>query len=584
MIFLRPWFLLLFLLIPIFYIVQKKYNTVNPWKKLIKKDLAPFVIQNIKAKQSVKTILILPTLVWVLLTIALAGPTFKKIEVSSISSPPATIIVADLNNVSEKTLPQLKIKILEILKRIKTQQVALVLFDEKGYVAVPLTQDTEIIAETVPSLHPSVLPITADKPENGFEKAIEILKNANQQSGRILFLTAATNNIEEIQKKIKNTNYQIGILGLNNNKIGEPVLNRSGQFKRDAMGQLMLAKIDEKEWKKVGAFVNKTNNNDDVELLLDKTKESKKNTLFKQIDEVFFGADVWEDAGIWFVFLALPLCALFFRKGMFFIVVLFVSNIATASIWLRDDQEAYIKNKESIENYRAKNYEQALKGFQTDKSETGIYNQGNALAHLGKFKEAISQYEKVLKTNPNHKEAKFNKEYLEKLLQENENKEKKQNNQNEQNKNDEKSNNQEQENQQPESKKENNNTQENNQNDITNNNNKEEQSNQNKKEQNNQSQQNQQPKETETQENKNQESESVENNDEELKKENPQQNGSQTEKNNNPEKEQAETKSVETEETENKTDQETMEIFNRLKKDPYRLLRYRLKEQYRRNP
>ena len=47
----------------------------------------------------------------------------------------------------------------------------------------------------------------------------------------------------------------------------------------------------------------------------------------------------------------------------------------------------------------------------------GLYNQGNALARLGRYPEAIERYEQVLQENPQQQEAAFNKALLEKLME-----------------------------------------------------------------------------------------------------------------------------------------------------------------------
>ena len=52
-------------------------------------------------------------------------------------------------------------------------------------------------------------------------------------------------------------------------------------------------------------------------------------------------------------------------------------------------------------------------GLAQDPSLTGLYNQGNALARLGRYQDAISQYDQVLADDPNQEDAAFNKALLE---------------------------------------------------------------------------------------------------------------------------------------------------------------------------
>jgi Ca-activated chloride channel family protein len=93
--------------------------------------------------------------------------------------------------------------------------------------------------------------------------------------------------------------------------------------------------------------------------------------------------------------------------------------------------------------FRASDYEQAAKLFSSNKSEDSYYNQGNALAYLGKYQEAINAYDKTLAINPENKDALHNRKILEKLLK----KEKQQQNQQDQDKQNQDKQNQDKQNQ-----------------------------------------------------------------------------------------------------------------------------------------
>ncbi len=75
------------------------------------------------------------------------------------------------------------------------------------------------------------------------------------------------------------------------------------------------------------------------------------------------------------------------------------------------------KNWKGVAYYRDKQYEAAYDEFKLDNSAEGLYNQGNALANLEKYDEAISAYTKALELKKDYPEARFNKELLEKLKQ-----------------------------------------------------------------------------------------------------------------------------------------------------------------------
>ncbi|MCH9762962.1 MAG: tetratricopeptide repeat protein, partial [Gammaproteobacteria bacterium] len=73
---------------------------------------------------------------------------------------------------------------------------------------------------------------------------------------------------------------------------------------------------------------------------------------------------------------------------------------------------------QAVAAYRRTNYTKASKQFKTLGGVLGLYNQGNALAYLGQYKEAIQAYDKALKINPKHQDAQYNRDLLKKLLEE----------------------------------------------------------------------------------------------------------------------------------------------------------------------
>lgn len=67
--------------------------------------------------------------------------------------------------------------------------------------------------------------------------------------------------------------------------------------------------------------------------------------------------------------------------------------------------------------YKGGQYELALNSFQQSKNPEAYYNQGNALAHLGRVDDAISAYEQAIKLRPQFSDAIYNRDLLKKLKQ-----------------------------------------------------------------------------------------------------------------------------------------------------------------------
>ena len=100
------------------------------------------------------------------------------------------------------------------------------------------------------------------------------------------------------------------------------------------------------------------------------------------------------------------------------------------SPWKNDDQIAYEhfqkksftsakqgfhdKAWKAASAFRDKDYDMALKYYQKIKTADGLYNLGNTYAFKGDINAARAAYEKALKLDSTHKDAKYNLEVLKK--------------------------------------------------------------------------------------------------------------------------------------------------------------------------
>ena len=115
-------------------------------------------------------------------------------------------------------------------------------------------------------------------------------------------------------------------------------------------------------------------------------------------------------------------------------------------LWLTKDQQAkvmmdkgqYKQAKDTFvrddwraaSTYRAGDYEHAAQLFKSLNQSDAYYNEGNALAHMGQYEQAIKAYDKTLTQDPKHQDALFNRQLLEQLLKKEKEKQKNQDKQN----------------------------------------------------------------------------------------------------------------------------------------------------------
>lgn len=614
MIFLRPFWLVL-LIVPILFIwLRRKGNMQNPWQKYIDSALMPYLSVSSKIGGGRSRIQWLIAFVWCCFTFALAGPAFDKLPTPAVDESPATVLIVDLNTLNPEKTKLLQVKLYDLIRQLGDNQIGLVLYDTKGYIALPLTRDKEILNALIPSLETRVMPSVGNNVSKGFQKADELFRNTNQKTGRVLLITAGTPDITQAIPMIGQMPYKIGVLGIGDEKTGSPIITRNGSFLRDSQGNLVLSKPDEKVLSQLGAYRASTPNGTEIAELLKLTEPVNVPVLQTNMPDfmtAFVEADVWRDLGVYLVCVALPFLALLFRKGVFYVgfIALIISNTTSAEAgwWLRPDQESYRQIESGNAAYRQKDYQKALSIYEAETNPEALYNKANALAQMGQYQAAIDTYDYLLKQMPKHADAAYNKEYIEKQLQQ-QNKQNQTNNQKDNKENQNDQSNQENQQNQNDSNDQNNSQ---NQGETSDQSDLSEQNNEEQSHNSDDSQNNQSVSESKGQEDRKDESQNGSSHQKENEAESESSQGMQSDESEN--SSQSESNEIEKnlEDTSNqatqeesdlsdgeesmqngfeeaefmsdKIDQETQQIINRLKKDPSRVLRYRLYRQYQGN-
>ncbi|CAM2747372.1 tetratricopeptide repeat protein [Legionella worsleiensis] len=124
------------------------------------------------------------------------------------------------------------------------------------------------------------------------------------------------------------------------------------------------------------------------------------------------------------------------NRSLIVMALVFTASQAHAfdwtDLWYTPDQKAqhlmdrgqFKKAKETFARndwiasaaYRSGDYERAAELFKELNNEQGYYNQGNALAHMGQYEQAVEAYNKALSLNPDNQDALHNRKLIEELL------------------------------------------------------------------------------------------------------------------------------------------------------------------------
>ena len=421
--------------------------TIGNWEKLIDKRLLPYVMSRRQLSDNqYKWWLI--SLISVLSIIALAGPTWERIEQPSFRTDQSLVIALDLSrsmnaqDITPSRLTRAKLKILDILERRQGAQVALIVYSANAFTVTPLTSDTDTIIALINSIDTSIMPSRGSYPALAIDKGLQLFNQASVSNGEIILVTdgGITSDSFSSAQKLRDEGYRLSALGIGSMN-GAPIPKETGGFITDNTGQITISRLEVDDLKDLveiggGNYTSITSNDQDIDTLL-----SEVYSAVRESDDSVT-TDQWKEFGPWLLLIIVPFGSLLFRKGWVFIFLLTIMPIDNSvyaldwnDLWKTRDQQAkeamesgdYDKAIELFEDsewlaaahYRAGNYRQSANGYNNNSNIDHLYNHANSLAKIGQFEEAIENYEKVIAEEPNAEDALYNLNLLKDLLSEN---------------------------------------------------------------------------------------------------------------------------------------------------------------------
>lgn len=449
--FLTPgWFYLLVPFALIFLILLKRNSDANdPWLRVIDKDLMPWLRVK-SAGGSRRYPLWLLTVGWLIAMLALANPVWEKLPQPVFQTDTARVIVLDMSLSMNSTdlkptrIDRAKFKVSDILELQQEGVIGLVVFAGDAFVVSPLTRDGETISAQLPALKPDIMPVQGSRADLGLLKAGELLKQAGRVKGEVLLLADSYTDQRTLEaaRKLHKQGVVTSVLGVGTVQ-GAPLPTGHGDFVRNDSGEVITTRLDALAMEKLassggGEYVSLTTGNADINRLIRARVESTRS----RTDDAFNQTIRWKESGPWLVLLLLPLAAFAFRRGWLFSIALLVITglpaepamaFTMTDLWQRKDQQAHkalvagdLENaaklaqdplRKGVAEYKQGNYDQAVKDFSSLSSADAAYNTGNALAKMGNYEDAIEAYEQALQQQADMEDARYNKEAVEKLLQ-----------------------------------------------------------------------------------------------------------------------------------------------------------------------
>jgi Ca-activated chloride channel family protein len=418
-----------------------------------------------------------PFLIGLLIILALAGPAWQKLPQPVYQTERGSVLIMDMSysmyatDIKPNRLTRSRFKAIDLLNKLNDGDVGLIAYAGDAFVISPLTQDIKNIELLLPSLTPEIMPELGANPLAALTLAHEMLTNAGHLTGDIYWFTddVDNNEITDITDWSNKTGHRLNILGIGSLN-GSPIKLPSGELLKDNRGaivvpRLPISKLQSLASRGQGNYQTISHGEHDIDKLI-VSFDASQNSQSKQQESQQVG-DQWQEQGAWLLLLVLMLTLSYFRRGGAILLLpltclpllfLFTFSLFPPAsyanetsektesnptpsflqktwqdLWKTQDQQAQQQyNQENYQgaaeqfknsqwqgsaHYKAGNYEQALESFRKGEhanSANSLYNQGNSLAQMKQYDEAIEAYEQAIEKAPDMQDAKDN---LEKLKQ-----------------------------------------------------------------------------------------------------------------------------------------------------------------------
>jgi Ca-activated chloride channel family protein len=452
--FLRPWWLAAFPIgVWLLWQLYRRTGHVGSWQQVIDAPLQRYVLLGAEqAATQRRRPLALAVLAWLLASLALAGPTWERVPVPALRSQEALVVALDLSrsmdaaDVAPSRLGRAKLKLLALLERRRNGQTGLVVFSAHAFTVSPLTNDTHTIAALVGALDSEIMPSRGSYPEAGLTRAAQLIEQSGTNRGEILLMTDAAVSARALAKarELDDQGIRVHVLALGTEE-GAPIGEPNGGFLTDASGAVVVARLDSAGLRELaraggGRFALATPDQRDLETLFPSAQKAGPLANDSAGGDDRFQTDIWRDEGRWLVLALLPLVAFSFRRGWvvcWLLALMLPTGQAQAfgwsDLWQRRDQQAAAAldageaeraaalfsdpQWRAAAQYRAGDYPTSAATLEGADNAEANYNRGNALAKAGQLDAAIKAYDRALALDPDHEDARYNRDLLKQAQQ-----------------------------------------------------------------------------------------------------------------------------------------------------------------------
>lgn len=454
--FLRPlWLLAIPAMLPVLWLALRSRAASSAWQRVCDPELLAALISRGEVAAS-RWPGVLLALGGSVACVAAAGPTWERLPQPAYDSPSSSVLVVNLSpsmdatDVAPSRLGRARFELTDALAGLADEHLALVIFSEEPFTVTPLADDPAVIGAQVPVLETSLMPGSGTRVDRAIDHAAELLSRAGAVNGRILLISDSAGDepqaAVDAAARAAAAGVRVSVLGVGTEE-GAPVPARQG-FARDPLGNPITVRLERDALEKIaraghGHFALATADDSDLHAVMPASEPLP--GFGGELTPSGVRTDVWRDMGAALLAIPLLLAPFAFRKGWASALLLValaggavtVPTDADAAGWddwfSRPDQqgaEAFAAGRpadaaklfvdpawRAAALYRAQDYSGAAETLNGQEGTEARYNLGNALARAGQLEQALAAYDEALAAQPDHEDARFNRDLVAKLLE-----------------------------------------------------------------------------------------------------------------------------------------------------------------------
>lgn len=408
--FLRPlWLLPLPVLLLGYVLIRRRNDHFAVWRRLIAPELLIHLRIPGRGQRHPRLALLL---LLILTLLAAAGPAWQHQPPPFAEQRTPLVIGVDLSTSMDASdlppsrLQRAKLKLHDLLDRRKGARTALLVYAGSAHTLLPLGDDPELLGLYLDSLESALMP-RPGKDTRAALAAMDALLANEEQPGNLLLVTDSVE--PQAQAALE----------------GRPVVIWAATTTPDALAEAVAVPV-----------IPMHLDSGDLDNLDDELAGHYREQLTQTADSR------WQDQGWWLLWPAGALLLLRFRRAVPLLLLLpllslpppaYAGELALWQLWRTPDQQAmrlyergdYRAASELFSApqwqgsalYRAGDFEAALSAFNAESTAAAYYNQGNALAMLGHYAQALERYRLALARHPDWQQAQDNLGLLLQLLE-----------------------------------------------------------------------------------------------------------------------------------------------------------------------